>query len=506
MKANRSKWMIALALTGVVMAGCGDDDTGDVMPGVDLGSPVDMNVGADLGTDLGTDAGGEIDAGGGTDAGGDVDAGAGMDAGTDIDATVPVDMGMPDLGPPPPRCPDISARTFVDVGGDIVGQTWTCNNIYRLTSTTFVTSGTHTIEAGTIVVGAVGNAALVITQSARIDAQGTAELPIRFSSIKEYDGDAATTPAAGDWGGVVLLGRARANYAMGTSTIEGLPATETGGQFGGTDDAHNCGTLQYATIRYAGFIFGTANELNGLTIGACGSATTLDYIEVRDGLDDGIEFFGGSANLKHALVINTGDDSLDWAFGYTGKVQFLIVEQRGAAGEDRGIEADNNPDSRDATPRSAPEVWNATFIGAGAASGGTQDGAQLREGTAGTIRNAIFMSFPDRVIRVQHSATDAQVTAGALSLRNSIFFDNMRTTAFECDTATSTICADLNAEATNRTTDPGVSRGNWQPAAGSAATTGAAAPPAGGFFDAAAYVGAVDPTGMPWYAGWRTAD
>ena len=298
---------------------------------------------------------------------------------------------------------------------------------------------------------------------------------------------------------------ARANYTGGTSTIEGLPATETGGQFGGTDDAHDCGSVRYVTIRYAGFLFGTNNELNGLTVGGCGTGTTLDYIEVRDGLDDGIEFFGGSANLKHALVINTGDDSLDWAFGYTGKVQFFIAEQRGAAGEDRGIEADNNGDSRDASPRSAPEVWNATFVGAGRMSGGQQDGATLREGTAGLLRNAIFMSFPDKSIRVQHSATDAQVTAGALSVQNTIFFDNNAAANFECD-ATSTVCAGLLGEATNRTTDPGIVRGNWQPAAGSAATTGAAAPPAGGFFDAAAYVGAVDPTGTPWYAGWRTAD
>jgi hypothetical protein len=403
-------------------------------------------------------------------------------------------------------CPAISARTVVEVGGEITGQRWSCNNIYRLTSTTFVTSGTHVIGAGTIVVGAVGSAALVITQNARIDAQGTAELPIRFSSIKEFDGDATTVPAAGDWGGVVLLGKALVNVAGGTSTIEGLPATVSGGSYGGTNDAHDCGTLRYVTIRYAGFIFGTANELNGLTVGACGTGTTLEYIETRDGLDDGIEFFGGTANLKHALVINTGDDSLDWAFGYTGKIQFFIAEQRGAAGEDRGIEADNNPDSRDATPRSAPEIWNATFVGAGRTSGGTQDGAQLREGTAGTIRNAIFMSFPDRVVRVQHSATDAQVTAGALSVRNTIFFDNARATAFECD-PTSTVCPGLIAEATNRTTDPGIARGNWQPAVGSAATTGAATPPAGGFFDATAtYVGAVAPTGTPWYAGWRTAD
>jgi hypothetical protein len=139
-------------------------------------------------------------------------------------------------------------------------------------------------------------------------------------------------------------------------------------------------------------------------------------------------------------------------------------------------------------------------------SGGQQDGATLREGTAGLIRNAIFMSFPDKTIRVQHSATDAQVTAGALSVQSSIFFDNNAAANFECD-ATSTVCAGLLGEATNRTADPGIVRGNWQPAAGSAATTGGATPPAGGFFDTTAtYVGAVAPTGTPWYAGWRTAD
>ncbi len=232
MKANRFKWMIVAALAGALTAGCGDDD--EVMPFVDAGSLVDMNVGVDMNVseDLGPVA----------DLGGDVDAGT------------------------PPSCPDVSARTPVDIGGEITGQTWTCDNLYRLTSTTFVTSGTLTIEAGTIVVGAVGNAALVITKNATIDAQGTAALPIRFSSVKEYDGDTATVAAPGDWGGLVLLGSARINVAGGTTTIEGLPPTDTGGSYGGSDDTHNCGTVRYVTIRYAGFVFGAANELNSLSI------------------------------------------------------------------------------------------------------------------------------------------------------------------------------------------------------------------------------------------------
>lgn len=480
MKANRFKWMIVAALAGSLTVGCGDDD--EVMPFVDAGSLVDMNVGVDMNA--------PVDLGATADLGGEVDLGGDVDAGT------------------PATCPDVSARTPVDIGGEITGQTWTCDNLYRLTSTTFVTSGTLTIEAGTIVVGAVGNAALVITKNATIDAQGTATLPIRFSSVKEYDGDTATVAAPGDWGGLVLLGSARINVAGGTTTIEGLPPTDTGGSYGGSDDTHNCGTVRYLTIRYAGFVFGAANELNSLSVGACGSATTLDYLETRDGLDDGVEFFGGTANLKHALIVNTGDDSFDYDLGYTGKVQFFLAEQRGAAGEDRGIEGDNNGDAMDATPRSAPEFWNTTFIGVGHAAGTGQNAALLREGTAARIHNSIFMEYPANGLRIQHAPTDAQVVAGALNVQNSILFNLGATAAvtFVCD-ATSTACTSLLAETSNRTVDPGVAAGNWQPAAGAAAATGGDAPPLGGFFDASAtYVGAVAPTGTPWYAGWRTAD
>jgi len=494
MKASRLKWMIAMAIAGTVAVGCGDDD--EVMPGVDLGMR-DMNPGVDMNTGV------------------DMHTGVDMNVAIDMNTT-PIDLGPGfdggpevDGGPPPPTCPDVAARAVVNVSGDITGQTWTCNNLYRLTGTTFVTSGTHTIEAGTIVVGTVGNAALVITKNATIDAQGTATLPIRFSSFKEYDGDAATIAAAGDWGGLVLLGNARLNVTGGSSTIEGLPPTDVGGAYGGTNDAHNCGSVRYVTIRYAGFLFGTANELNSLTVGACGTATTLDFIETRDGLDDGIEFFGGGANIKHALVINTGDDSLDYDLGYVGKIQFFLAEQRNAAGEDRGIEGDNNGDSMDATPRSAPEVWNATFIGVGRTTGGGQDAALLREGTAIRIHNSIFMEYPDTAIRIQHAPTDAQVVAGALDFENSILFNlgAAATATFTCDAA-STACASLVAEATNRTVNPGVAAGDWQPAATDAAATGGGTPPAaGGFFDVTAtYVGAVAPTGTPWYAGWRTAD
>jgi hypothetical protein len=480
MNANQRKWMVVATLASALAAGCGDDD--DVMPGVDSGTPVDMNVANDM--NEGVDMSAPADLGPAADLGGDVDAGTA------------------------PTCPDVSARIPVDIGGEITGQTWTCDNLYRLTATTFVTSGTLTIEPGTIIVGAVGNAALVITKNATIDAQGTAALPIRFSSAKEYDGDTGTVPAAGDWGGLVLLGKARINVVGGTTTIEGLPATDTGGAYGGTDDAHDCGTVRYVTIRYAGFIFGTANELNSLSVGACGSATTLDYIETRDGLDDGVEFFGGTANISHALIVNTGDDSFDYDLGYTGKVQFFLAEQRGAAGEDRGIEGDNNGDSMDATPRSAPEFWNATFIGVGHTTGTGQNAALLREGTAIRLHNSIFMEYPAVAIRIQHAPTDAQIVAGTLNLQNMIFFnlgpDGTGTVA--CDVG-STACAPILADTSNRTTDPGVSAGHWQPAPAAAAATGGATPPSGGFFDASAtYVGAVAPTGTPWYAGWRTAD
>ena len=309
----------------------------------------------------------------------------------------------------------------VEVSSDIdADTTWTADNVYRLKSNVFVRDAALTIEAGTVVVGE-SNTSLVITSSATIEANGTADAPVVFTSSQPEG-----ARAAGDWGGLVLLGKAPINIAGGSDSIEGFPAGTVGTEYGGGDDAHDCGTLRYARIEFAGFELSADNELNGLTVGACGSATEIDYVQVHKGADDGIEFFGGSAPLRHALITQTDDDGLDWDLGWKGDVQWLIVQQNAIVGN-YGFESDNNANDNNASPRSAPTIWNATLIGSGAApgeAGKLQIGMLLRRGTAASVHNAVIAHFADAAIDIADFATVEQARNGELVVENSFFYKN----------------------------------------------------------------------------------
>lgn len=208
------------------------------------------------------------------------------------------------LGDSGPRIEQVSGSLH----GDIV---WQSDRIYRLTDQVFVEAGsTLTIEPGTRVEGERGSA-LVVTRDATINARGEAYNPVVFTSAQPEG-----KRKAGDWGGLVLLGNAPIN--TGTGFIEGLRENDPRGSFGGSDRYDSCGYLQYARIEYAGYEISANNELNGLTVGGCGDATILRYIQVHAGLDDGIEFFGGTTNISHVVITDADDDSLDWDRGWQG--------------------------------------------------------------------------------------------------------------------------------------------------------------------------------------------
>ena len=190
--------------------------------------------------------------------------------------------------------------------------TWTANNQYVLNGLVFVEEGeTLTIEPGTVIKGKPGQgaeaSALVVAREGKIFAEGTAEAPIIFTA----EADDASDPEdfgstdRGLWGGVIVLGRATLNSPSDsgspiTDNIEGIDINETRGRFGGNDDTDNSGVLRYISIRHGGTLIGADNEINGLTLGAVGSGTTLEFIEVFANLDDGIEFFGGT--LRSSLL------------------------------------------------------------------------------------------------------------------------------------------------------------------------------------------------------------
>jgi hypothetical protein len=301
----------------------------------------------------------------------------------------------------------------VDFEGEIAAPTtWTADKTYTLTGHVFVRS-TLTIQAGTRILGKAGSS-IVVTQDGTIDAQGTADAPIVFTSASPEG-----SREAGDWGGVVLLGRAPINVDGGNEKIEGFADTETRTGYGGDDPAHNCGTLKYVRIEFAGYELAPDNELNGLSVGACGAGTELDYVQIHKGADDGIEFFGGTASIKHLLVTQADDDSIDWDYGWVGSAQWVIAQQSGLAG-DNGIEADNQKDDNDAEPRSNPAIWNLTLVGSNAGPGGaakSQKGMTLRRGTAAEIRNALIVGFADAPYNIADEATVAQIDAGELVLR-----------------------------------------------------------------------------------------
>jgi hypothetical protein len=283
---------------------------------------------------------------------------------------------------------------------------------WKLSGGIFVADGyTLTVEEGTTIKSAADGttAFLAVQRGGKIMANGTASNPIVFTS-----GEA--NPSSGDWGGIIVNGKAPINTG---ATAEGEGGT---GIYGGTNGSDNSGVIRYVRVEYAGKILGTDNELNGFSFNGVGSGTTVEYVQAYNGSDDGFEFFGGTVNVRYAVSSGNEDDSFDWTHGWSGKGQFWVVNQF-ATGGDRGIEADNNGDDNTAAPYSNPTLSNITLIGI-QDSDSDNTGMRLREGTKGKIYNAIVTNFPKNGIRVSDPITTANMTAGDLMVSNSVSFNN----------------------------------------------------------------------------------
>jgi hypothetical protein len=208
---------------------------------------------------------------------------------------------------------------------------WYADTVYEMAGKVVVGAGaTLNIEAGTTILAREGqgslSTALIVAQGGKIQAEGTADAPIVFTSI--YDnGTNLDETDMGLWGGIVVLGYAPISADAATALIEGLPANEPFAVYGGSNIHDNSGVLKYVSIRHAGTLLGDGNELNGLTLGGVGSATVIDNIEVVGNLDDGIEFFGGTVNASNLLVWAQGDDAFDIDQAYAGIISnFVNVE------------------------------------------------------------------------------------------------------------------------------------------------------------------------------------
>lgn len=299
------------------------------------------------------------------------------------------------------------------------------SEVYELRGGVSVVDGvTLTIEAGTkIIAGDAGGvfSYLAIEQGAKIIAEGTAAQPIVFTSNK-------STPNPGDWGGLLLAGKAPINRGT-TATTEVANLT-----YGGTDPADNSGILRYVRLEYTGGKINDDAEYNGLSLYGVGSGTTLEYIQAFNGNDDGVEFFGGTVNLKYAIVTGAGDDSFDWTDGWIGNGQFWIAQQTSAAG-DKGIEADNLSSTPDAAPFSNPTLSNITLIGAEDGDGENK-GIEFRAGTKVTMYNAIIKAFPGKGIEVDDDQTLINLNNNEVIVKNSII-DNAK--SFDLDHGGATV-------------------------------------------------------------------
>ena len=284
-------------------------------------------------------------------------------------------------------------------------KTLEAGKTYTLRGIVYIVDGAKlTIPAGTTILGEKSSrGTLVITRGTQIIANGTAEKPIIFTSS---DG---TNPQRGDWGGIVILGRARTNASFngitGVGEVEGGVNNAEGlGLYGGADDNDNSGVLKYVRIEYAGYAFLPDKELNGITFGSVGRGTIIDHVQVSYANDDSFEWFGGSVDAKHLIAYKGLDDDFDMDNGFSGRVQFGIVFRDSTIADvsaSNAFEVDNDAAGSNisGSPQTSATFSNITVVGPRAAlnnmgNSNYRRGAHLRRNSAVSIFNSIIMGWP----------------------------------------------------------------------------------------------------------------
>ena len=241
---------------------------------------------------------------------------------------------------------------------------------------------------------------ILIEQGAKIDAQGTAQSPIVMT---------AENKSMGAWGGLHICGRAPINTQSGTGLSEIGNAA-----YGGSDNGDNSGILKYVRLEYTGFAFDEEHESNGISFYGVGNGTQVSYVQACNGSDDGLEFFGGTVNIDHCVVVDCTDDSFDWTEGWSGTGRYLVAYQTDSSC-DCLIEADNNGDNFDASPVSHPMLENLTLVGNNSSE--NSRGVRLRAGTYVTMRNAQITGKP-KALTVETEQTETALANGPSVLQN----------------------------------------------------------------------------------------
>lgn len=326
-------------------------------------------------------------------------------------------------------CVEEASSVITKAGLLSVDETWTANKIYILQGKVVVSTGvTLTVQPGTIIKGAAGTgslaSALVVARGGKILAEGTAEKPIVMTTIKdniEIGQKAGTNldeKIAGEWGGLIVLGKAPISAGSGAEAqIEGIPVDDTYGAYGGTENEDNSGILKYVSVRHGGALIGEGNEINGITFGGVGNGTIVENIEVIGNEDDGIELFGGSVNIKNALVWAQKDDAYDIDQAYSGTIDGFIY----IAGpdSDHGFEIDGPENALNNEGKFTAK--NGYLKGSLTASNGEY--ADWRDNAQGSILDSYFFNFASgKDIELdQEKGVSANYTAGKIIISGNEF-------------------------------------------------------------------------------------
>lgn len=445
---------------------------------------------------------------------------------------------------------DVVVSKVIIKDGDLIGgedYNWTKDKEYLIDGLVYLEEvGKLYIDEGTIIKFASqpttgdNTSALIITRDAQIFAEGSASEPIIMTS----DLDDLNPGTLGDkdnslWGGLILLGKSRINIdGSPEGQIEGIDATEARGRYGGTNNEDNSGILRYVSIRHTGAELAPGDELQGLTLGAVGSGTIIEYIEIFASSDDGIEFFGGHVSLNHIAVAWAEDDSFDWDIGWRGKAQFWFAVQRADVANHGGEWDGAKPDGAADPYYSKPMVYNATFIGSGAGAENSKNSPSIimRDATAGTIANSIVVDFTSKGIEVEDLATAKGIDSyrrmeeGELNLLNNMWWVGGLTKIDASaegilqptlgdnnlpvgdDPTCSILAQKMTMAANTADVDPmiaGISRTIGSKGLDPRATSAAAKQNLADFpegFESVGYKGAFDPDADLWIKGWTALD
>ena len=354
------------------------------------------------------------------------------------------------------------AATTVTASTDITTNT-TWSGVVLLQNKIYVkNNATLTILPGTVIRGDLATqGTLIITKGAKLMAQGTEASPIVFTS-----NETVGNRAEGDWGGVVLLGKAKNNQPGGIANIEGIaPTADT--EHGGTDDTDNSGMLTYVRIEFAGIALQPNKEINGLTFGSVGSATRIDNIQVSFSGDDSFEFFGGTVDCKHLIAYRGLDDDFDTDFGYRGRVQFGLsirdLNLSDAIGDSNAFESDNDATGSAALPLTAPIFSNITLVGA--LGNGTvilpigdkfEKAFRIRRNSAISIHNSIATGW-EKGLSIEGASAENNFTGDTARFANNLLVNMSGTNLV---TATPVIYANFFTPDGNDTTQT-LANVNW---------------------------------------------